>query len=169
VDKISGKDKEIDIVACESKAIPRTTRGKYTYDSFGKTPLTKAFTLGSNFKEPATHTAGLRARSTSPMVSYLIAKGYVRSVAFAETEVFDAASIFVRTEGIIPAPESAHAVRFAIDEARMYKQTGESKVILFNLSGHGLLDLSAYEAYQSGQVVDWEPGEIEIPSLVPGQ
>jgi tryptophan synthase beta chain len=117
-DKIDRKE-EIDLVACESKAIPRTTRGKYTYDSFGgRTPLTKAFTLGRNFKEPATHTAGLRARSTSPMVSYLLARGYVSSVSFAETEVFEAATIFARTEGMIPAPESAHAVRFAIDEGR---------------------------------------------------
>ncbi len=167
-DKINRKE-ETDFVACESKAIPRTTRGKYTYDSFGKTPLTKAFTLGPAFREPATHTAGLRARSTSPMVSYLLAKGYIRSVSFAETEVFEAATIFARTEGIIPAPESAHAVRFAIDEARKCKQIGESKVIVFNTSGHGLLDLSAYEAYESGQMEDWEPGDIEIPSLVPEQ
>jgi tryptophan synthase beta chain len=165
-DKLSGKG-DADIVACESKAIPRTTKGKYTYDSFGRTPLTKAYTLGKNFREPATHTAGLRARSTSPMVSYLIAKGYVRSVSFAETEVFEAANVFARSEGIIPAPESAHAVRFAIDEAVRCKQAGKQKVILFNLSGHGLLDMSAYEAYQSGQIEDWEPGEIEIPSLVP--
>jgi tryptophan synthase beta chain len=167
-DKLSRKQ-EIDLVACESKAIPRTTRGKYTYDSFGKTPLTKAFTLGNGFKEPATHTAGLRARSTSPMVSYLLAEGYVRSVAFAETAVFEAANIFARTEGTIPAPESAHAVRHVIDEARRCKQSGKSKVIVFNLSGHGLLDLGAYEAYASSQVVDWEPTEIEVPILVPEQ
>lgn len=167
-DKLNGK-KEIDLVACESKAIPRTTRGKYTYDSFGKTPLTKAYTLGKAFKEPATHTAGLRARSTSPMVSHLLAKGYVRSVSFSETAVFEAASIFAKTEGIIPAPESAHAVRYAIEEAKKCKETGEAKVVVFNLSGHGLLDLSAYEAYQSGQMVDWEPGEIEVPILVPEQ
>jgi tryptophan synthase beta chain len=167
-DKINGKE-ETDFVACESKAIPRATRGRYTYDSFGKGPLTKAFTLGRAFKEPATHTAGLRARSTSPMVSYLLSKGYIRSVSFAETEVFEAATTFARTEGIIPAPESAHAVRFAVDEARRCKQTGESKVIVFNTSGHGLLDMGAYEAYQSRQIEDWEPGEIEIPSLVPGQ
>jgi tryptophan synthase beta chain len=167
-DKLNKKE-EIDIVACESKAIPRATRGKYTYDSFGRSPLTKAYTLGSGFKEPATHTAGLRARSTSPMVSYLLSKGYIRSMSFAETEIFEAASIFARTEGIIAAPESAHAVRFAIDEARRCKQTGESKVIVFNGSGHGLLDMSAYEAYQSQQIEDWEPGEIVVPSLVPGQ
>jgi tryptophan synthase beta chain len=81
--------------------------------------------------------------------------------------VFEAASIFAKTEGIIAAPESAHAIRFAIDEARRCKQTGESKVIVFNCSGHGLLDLSAYEAYQSGQMEDWEPSEMEIPTLVP--
>jgi tryptophan synthase beta chain len=165
IDKVV-KKQEMDLVACESKAIPRTTRGKYIYDSFGNTPLTKSYTLGRKFKEPATHTAGLRARSTSPMVSYLLAKDYVRSVAFSETEVFDAAGIFARTEGIIPAPESAHAIRFVIDEARRCKQNGESKVIVFNNSGHGLLDLSAYEAFQSGHIEDWEPAEIEIPTLV---
>ncbi len=165
-DKLKG-NKKTDFVACESKAIPRATRGKYTYDSFGKTPLTKTYTLGREFKEPATHTAALRARSTSPMVSYLLAKGYIRAVSVGETEVFEAASIFAKAEGIIPAPEPAHAIRFAIDEARRCKQTGESKVIVFNNSGHGLLDLSAYEAYQSGHMQDWEPGEIEIPTLVP--
>jgi tryptophan synthase beta chain len=161
------RNTKTEFVACESKAIPRATRGKYAYDSFGKSPLTKAYTLGKNFREPATHTAGLRARSMSPMVSHLLAKGYVRAVSFGETEVFEAASIFAKTEGIIAAPESAHVIRFAIDEARRCKQTGESKVIVFNCSGHGLLDLSAYEAYQSGQMEDWEPSEMEIPTLVP--
>jgi tryptophan synthase beta chain len=166
-DKIRKKE-EIDFVACESKAIPRTTRGKYTYGSFGKMPLTKSFTLGANFREPRTHTGGLRARSTSPMVSYLLAKGYTRSVSFSETEVFDAASTFARTEGIIPAPEAAHAIKFVIDEARRCKQSGDSKVIVFSNSGHGLLDLSAYEASQSGHMQDWEPTEIEIPTILPG-
>lgn len=165
-DKINKKE-EIDFVACESKAIPRATKGKYTYEAFGKGPLTKSYTLGKNFREPATHTAGLRARSTSPMVSHLLAKGYIRALGFSETEVFEAGSIFAKTEGIIPAPESAHAVRFAIDEARRCKEIGESKVILFNLSGHGLLDLGAYEAFQSRQMEDWEPTEMEIPILVP--
>jgi tryptophan synthase beta chain len=163
------KKEQTDIIACESKAIPRATRGKYTYDSFGRGPLVKAYTLGSGFKEPATHTAGLRARSTSPMVSYLLSKGYVRSVSFSETAVFEAASIFAKTEGIIPAPESAHAVRYAIEEAKKCKETGEPEVVVFNLSGHGLLDLTAYEAYQSGQMEDWEPAEIEVPILVPEQ
>ncbi len=168
-DKMKNKLKT-DFVACESKAIPRTTKGRYTYDSLdtkGMMPLTKAFTLGRNYKYPPTYTAGLRARVTAPIVSYLLAKGYMRSASFGEIEVFEAASIFARTEGIISAPESAHAIRFVIDEARRCKQTGESKVIVFNNSGHGLLDLGAYEAFQSGQLKDWEPTKIEIPSLVP--
>ncbi len=169
-DKVKKKEEMMDFVACEPKAVPRTTRGKYTYDSLdptGNMPLSKVFTLGRNYKEPPIHTAGLRSSSTAPMVSYPLAKGYIRAVSFGQIEVFDAASIFAQTEGIIPAPESAHAIKFVIDEARRCKQTGESKVIVFNNSGHGLLDLGAYEAFQSGQLEDWEPSEIEIPSLVP--
>ncbi len=130
-------------------------------------PLTKMFTLGRKYEYPPTYTAGLRASATAPIVSYLLAKGYIRAVSFGEIEVFEAASMFAKTEGIIPAPESAHAIKFVIDEARRCKQTGESKVIVFNNSGHGLLDLGAYEAFQSGQLEDWEPNEIEIPTLVP--
>jgi len=167
-DKIKKKD-EIDIVACESKAVPRATKGKYTYYSLGPTqPLQKAFTLGMTYKIPPTHTAGLGAPFTSQAVSYLLAKGYVRAASFGEIEVFEAAGIFARTEGIIPAPEAAHAIKFVIDEAKRCKQTGESKVIVFNLSGHGYLDSSAYEAYQSGQLQDAEPSDIDVPILVPG-
>jgi tryptophan synthase beta chain len=167
-DKIRKND-DIDIVACETKAVPRATKGKYTYYSLGADqPLQKAFTLGLKYKIPTTHTAGLGAPFTSPTVSHLLAKGYVRAASFGEIEVFEAGSMFARTEGIIPAPEAAHAIRFVIDEARRCKHTGEPKVIVFNLSGHGYLDSSAYEAYQSGQLVDVEPSEIEVPILVSG-
>jgi tryptophan synthase beta chain len=165
-DKMNKKE-EIDFVACESKAIPRTTRGKYTYDSMGMGALTKVYTLGRSYKEPPIHTAGLRSHSTAPTVSYLLAKGHMRAVSFGQIEVFEAASTFAQTEGIIPAPESAHAIKFVIDEARRCKQSGQSKVIVFNNSGHGLSDLSAYEAFQSGRLEDWEPTAIEYPALVP--
>lgn len=168
-DKIKKNDGP-DIVACESKAVPRATKGKYTYNnSLGENqPLQKTFTLGAKYTIPTTHTAGLGAPFASPTVSYLLAKGYVRAASFGEIEVFEAGSIFAKAEGIIPAPEAAHAIRFVIDEARRCKQTGESKVIVFNLSGHGYLDSSAYEAYQSGQLEDVEPSEIDVPVLVPG-
>jgi tryptophan synthase beta chain len=170
-DKIRNKEETV-IVACKSKAVPRATRGKYTYDSpFGgalASPLQKVFTLGSKYKVPLTHTAGLGSPTTSPIVSYLLAKNHIRAIGFGEIEVFEAGSTFARTEGIIPAPEAAHAIRFVIDEARRCKQTGESKVIVFNLSGHGYLDSSAYEAYQSGRLEDVEPSEIDVPILVPG-
>ncbi|MGI0080933.1 MAG: TrpB-like pyridoxal phosphate-dependent enzyme, partial [Nitrososphaerales archaeon] len=97
--------------------------------------------------------------------SYLINKGYMRSVAFGQNEVFEAGTIFARTEGIIPAPESAHEIKFVIDEALRCKQTGESKVIVFNNSGHALLDLSAYEAFQEKKLEDWEPTKIEYPNF----
>lgn len=168
-DKIN-KKKDIDFVACESRAVPHTTRGKYTYDygdTAGTTPLLKMLTLGKDYKNPPIHAGGLRYHGMAPIVSYLIAKGYMRSVAYYQNEIFEAAKIFARTEGIISAPESAHEIRFVIDEARRCKQTGEKKVIVFNHSGHGLLDLSGYEAYLAGKLPDWEPTVIHYPSYVP--
>ncbi len=103
----------------------------------------------------------------APIISYLITKGYMRSVAYSQTEVFEAARIFAQTEGIISAPESAHEIKFVIDEARRCKQTGEKKVIAFNHSGHGLLDLSGYEAFLNGRLEDWEPTELKVEKLVP--
>ena len=99
----------------------------------------------------------------APIISYLINKGYMRSVAFGQTDVFEAAVIFARTEGIIPAPESAHEIRFVIDEAIRCREKREAKVIVFNNSGHGLLDLSAYQAYLEGKLEDWAPDEDRVP------
>lgn len=164
-DKIHKKN-DIDFVACESKAVPHTTRGKYTYDfgdTAGMTPLMKMLTLGREYKNPPIHAGGLRYHAMAPIISYLINKKYMRSVAFGQNEVFEAGTIFARTEGIIPAPESAHEIKFVIDEALRCKQSGQAKTIVFNNSGHALLDLSAYEAYHSKRLEDWEPTQITYP------
>lgn len=159
---------DTEFVACESKAVPHTTKGRYTYDfgdTAGLTPLIKMLTLGREYKNPPIHAGGLRYHGMSPVISYLIHKGYMRSVAFGQNEVFEAGEIFARTEGIIPAPESAHEIKFVIDEALRCKQSGQSKVIVFNNSGHGFLDLSAYDAYNSKKLEDWEPTSIEYPNF----
>ena len=167
-DKLNKKN-EIDFVACESKAVPHTTKGKYTYDfgdTAGTTPLLKMLTLGKDYKNPPIHAGGLRYHGMSPIISYLIHNGYMRSVAFGQNEIFEAGTIFARTEGIIPAPESAHEIKFVIDEALRCKQTGEEKVIVFNNSGHAMLDLSAYQAFHDRKLEDWEPTQIEYPAYV---
>ena len=166
-EKIQGKN-NIDFVACESKAVPHTTKGKYTYDfgdTAGMTPLLKMLTLGREYKNPPIHAGGLRYHGMAPIISYLINKGYMRSVAYSQNEVFEAGTIFARTEGIIPAPESAHEIKFVIDEALRCKQSGEPKVIVFNHSGHALLDLAAYEAFQGKKLEDWEPTKIDYPNF----
>ncbi|MHB1868534.1 MAG: TrpB-like pyridoxal phosphate-dependent enzyme [Nitrososphaerales archaeon] len=162
------KKNEIEFVACESKAVPHTTKGKYTYDfgdTAGTTPLLKMLTLGREYKNPPIHAGGLRYHGMAPIISYLIANGHMKSVAFGQREVFEAGVTFARTEGIIPAPESAHEIRFVIDEALRCKQTGSAKTIVFNNSGHALLDLAAYESYLSGKLEDWEPTSITYPSF----
>jgi tryptophan synthase beta chain len=167
-DKIRNHAK-IDFVACESKAVPHTTKGRYLYDfgdTAGMTPLLKMLTLGKEYKNPPIHAGGLRYHGMAPIISYLINKGYMRSVAYGQNEVFEAGITFARTEGIIPAPESAHEIKFVIDEALRCKESGEAKTIVFNNSGHGLLDLAAYESYLSEELEDWEPTQIEYPAYV---
>lgn len=167
-EKLKGKN-NIDFVACESKAVPHTTKGKYTYDfgdTAGTTPLLKMLTLGREYKNPPIHAGGLRYHGMAPIISYLIHKGFMRSVAFSQNEVFEAGTIFARTEGIIPAPESAHEIKFVIDEALRCKQSGQSKVIVFNNSGHAFLDLSAYEAFLGKKLEDWEPTKIDYPDFM---
>ena len=167
-DKLT-KNQPIDFVACESSAVPHTTKGKYTYDfgdTAGMTPLLKMYTLGKDYKTPPIHAGGLRYHAMAPIISYLINKGYMRSVAFDQTDVFESAMIFARTEGIIPAPESAHEIKFVIDEALRCREKREAKVIVFNNSGHGLLDLTAYQSYLEGKLEDWEPTKIVYPNIV---
>jgi tryptophan synthase beta chain len=159
---------DTEFVACESRAVPHTTRGIYTYDygDTGKmTPLIKMLTIGHNYACPPVHAGGLRYHGMSPLISYLIHKGYAKSVAYNQTEVFEAAEMLAQTEGMITAPETAHSLKFVIDEALRCKKTGESKVIAMNYSGHGLLDLSAYEQYLAGSLEEYEPVKIQVPTF----
>ena len=153
-DNIAGKT-NTRIIAVEPSACPSLTSGKYDYD-FGDmaqmTPLIKMYTLGSEFIPPAIHAGGLRYHGASPIVSKLVADGMMEATAYHQVEIFDAAVTFARSEGIAPAPESAHAIKCAIDEALKCKQTGEEKTILFNLSGHGHFDMASYDMYFSGKL-----------------
>jgi tryptophan synthase beta chain len=165
MDKLKGKT-DTEFVACESKAVPHTTRGVYTYDygdTAEMTPLLKMLTIGHGYACPPIHAGGLRYHGMAPLMSYLIYKGYMRSVAYSQTEVFEAAKILAQTEGLITAPETAHSLKYVLDEALRCKKTGEKKVIAMNYSGHGLLDLTAYEQFLAGKLVDYEPEKIEVP------
>ncbi|MHB1908085.1 MAG: TrpB-like pyridoxal phosphate-dependent enzyme [Nitrososphaerales archaeon] len=160
---------DTEFVACEPRAVPSTTRGKFTYDyadTAEKTPLVKMYTVGHDFANPPIHAGGLRYHGKAPSLSLLIHEKVVKSVSFAQTKVFEAAKIFAMTEGVITAPESAHGLRYAIDEALRCKRTGERKIIVFNNCGHGLLDLSAYDEYNKGKLVDWEPEEVTVKQYV---
>lgn len=156
--------REVRVIAVEPGACPTLTRGAYTYDFgdvAGFTPLLMMYTLGHNFEPPGIHAGGLRYHGASPLVSKLYHDRYIEARAYGQTAVFEAAIDFARTEGILPAPESAHAIRCAMDEALVCKETGEEKTILFNLSGHGHLDLAAYDNYFSGKIIDFEyPQEL---------
>lgn len=145
------------VIAVEPKACPTLTQGRYEYDfgdTAGLTPLLKMYTLGHDFVPPPIHAGGLRYHGDAPSLCLLKKEGVVEAVAYPQTAVFEAAVVFAKTEGIIPAPETAHAVRAAIDEAIRAREKNERKVIVFNFSGHGLLDLSAYEAFLNGELVD---------------
>ncbi len=145
------------LVAVEPRATPTLTKGVYAFD-YGDTakmaPIVKMYTLGHDFVPAPIHAGGLRYHGMSPQICALYDAGYIDAVAVPQPETFQAAIQFAQTEGIIPAPESAHAIRAAIDEALDAKAKGEPRVILFNLSGHGLLDLSAYDSYLQGHLID---------------
>ncbi|MCX7590865.1 MAG: pyridoxal-phosphate dependent enzyme, partial [Kiritimatiellae bacterium] len=145
------------IVAVEPTACPSLTEGQLRYD-FGDTaemtPLLMMYTLGHEFMPPRIHAGGLRYHGMAPLVSHLKKLGLIDAVAYPQTKVFDAAVTFARSEGIVVAPETAHAVAAVIDEALKCREEGKKRVILFNLSGHGLLDLSAYDTYLSGNMQD---------------
>ncbi len=159
------------LVAVEPSAAPSLTKGIYTYD-FGDTaqmtPLVKMYTLGSAFIPAPIHAGGLRYHGMSPIICKLYAEGLLEAVAVAQNPVFAAAVQFARTEGIIPAPESAHAIRVAIDEALQAKESGEKKVILFNLSGHGHFDMAGYRSYFAGELEDYEYPVDEVAKAVAG-
>jgi tryptophan synthase beta chain len=150
--------KQTRIIAVEPEACPTLTRGIYAYDfgdTVGLTPLLKMHTLGHGFVPPAIHAGGLRYHGAAPLLSQLVDEGTIEARAYGQTTVFDAALQFARTEGIIPAPESSHAIRAAIDEAAAARDAGERRVILFNLSGHGHFDMGAYDAYLAGALQDY--------------
>jgi tryptophan synthase beta chain len=158
-------------VAVEPAACPSLTKGRYCYD-FGDvahmTPLMKMYTLGSSFVPPGIHAGGLRYHGMSPIISALTHGGIIEAVAVMQNPVFQAGVLFAQTEGIIPAPESAHAIRTAIDEALKAKEDHEEKCILFNLSGHGLLDLAAYDNYLAGKLQDYEYPLAEVERALAG-
>ncbi|MHC1631174.1 MAG: TrpB-like pyridoxal phosphate-dependent enzyme [Methanotrichaceae archaeon] len=167
-DKLKDK-KDLRMVACEPTACPTLTKGLYAYD-FGDTarltPLIKMYTLGHDFIPPAIHAGGLRYHGDAPLLCNLVHDGLIEAQAFHQNEVFEAATTFARTEGIVPAPEASHAIKPAIDEALRCKKTGEEKTILIALSGHGHFDLSSYDAYNDGQLEDYEyPLELVKQSL----
>jgi tryptophan synthase beta chain len=153
------------LLAIEPTAAPSLTRGEYTFD-YGDTakmaPIVKMHTLGHDFVPPPIHAGGLRYHGMAPSLCALYNAGYIEAVATHQLGTFEAAVQFSKAEGIIPAPESAHAIRGAIDEALDAREKGEARVILFNLSGHGHFDLTAYEAYLSGKLQDYEYPEAAI-------
>ncbi len=146
-------------VAVEPMACPTMTKGVLAYDfgdTVGLTPLVRMYTLGHDFVPPGIHAGGLRYHGVAPLISGLVEAGIVQPVAYHQNAVFHAALQFAQTEGIIPAPESAHAIRAAIDEAIRCREEGVGKTIVFNLSGHGHFDMAAYEDYLAGNLVDYE-------------
>jgi len=146
-------------LAAEPMACPSLTKGIYTYDfgdTIGMTPLMKMHTLGHDFLPPGIHAGGLRYHGMSPLISQLHSEGIIEAEAYYQNAVFEAAVLFARNEGIVPAPEAGHAVRAAIDEALKAKEAGEERAILFNLSGHGYFDMSAYDNYFAGKLQDYE-------------
>jgi tryptophan synthase beta chain len=162
-DKFNGRD--LRVVAVEPTACPTLTRGPYAYD-FGDTaattPLIAMFTLGHNFVPPGIHAGGLRYHGMAPTISHLVNEKLMEAVAYNQLEVFESAELFARTEGIIPAPEAAHAIKATVVEAEKAKQEGSKKVILFNLSGHGHFDMGAFDAYFAKKLEDHPLPEKEI-------
>jgi tryptophan synthase beta chain len=166
-DKATGS--KVRLIAAEPSSCPTLTKGVYAFD-YGDTaqmaPISHMYTLGHDFMPPGIHAGGLRYHGASPLVSQLVNAGVIEARAVGQMAVFEAAVTFARTEAIIPAPESSHAIRVAIDEALQAKQEGKEKVILFNLSGHGHVDMAAYDAYFSGKLEDFEyPAERVKESL----
>jgi tryptophan synthase beta chain len=157
--RVFAKEAKMHFISVEASACPSITKGVYAYD-YGDTakmaPVAKMHTLGHTFVPAAIHAGGLRYHGMAPLISALAQGGYIEPRAYTQNAVFEAALQFARTEGIVPAPETAHAIRAAIDEAVKCKETGEPKVILFNFSGHGHFDLAAYDAYLGGELPDYE-------------
>ncbi|MDX9837576.1 MAG: TrpB-like pyridoxal phosphate-dependent enzyme [Azoarcus sp.] len=170
-DKAAGdkRAERLRCIAVEPSSCPSLTKGKYAYDfgdASGFTPLMKMYTLGHDFMPPGIHAGGLRYHGDSPLVSQLLHEGLIEASAVSQLATFEAGVQFARAEGIIPAPESCHAIRAAIDEALKCKDTGEARTILFNLTGHGHFDMSSYARYFSGELENYDyPAEAVAASL----
>jgi len=163
LDKFKGSKTRL--MAVEPTACPTLTKGSFVYD-FGDiakmTPLLKMFTLGHDFVPPGIHAGGLRYHGAAPLASHLLHHGYLEARAYPQTPIFQAAIQFTQAEGILPAPESAHAIRAAIDEAIAAREEGRPRVIVFCLTGHGHFDLGAYDNYLSGKLQDFEYPDEEV-------
>jgi tryptophan synthase beta chain len=162
-EKIAGR--EIDVLACEPAACPTLTRGVFAYD-FGDTgkltPLVPMHTLGHDFVPAPIHAGGLRYHGAAPLVSQLLRDGLIRAEAYLQGEVFSSAVLFAGSEGIVPAPESSHAIHGALLAAKEADEAGVEKTILFNLSGHGHFDMAAYDNHFAGKLVDYALDDEEI-------
>ncbi|HHX32594.1 MAG TPA: TrpB-like pyridoxal phosphate-dependent enzyme [Bacteroidales bacterium] len=156
-------------IAAEPASCPKLTRGKFKYDfgdETGYTPLIPMFTLGHKFSPANIHAGGLRYHGAGSIVSQLLKDGFIEAEAFKQLDTFEAGVLFARTEGIVPAPESNHAIAAAIKEALKAKEEGKKKVILFNLSGHGLVDMSAYDQFMAGDLTNHEVSDSEISKFL---
>ena len=163
-EKLQGKN-DIDFIGAEPASCPSMSRGRYAYDfcdSAKITPLAKMYTLGCEFMPSPDHAGGLRYHGMSPVLSQLYHDGYMRVRAVKQTEVFEAAEKFARCEGILPAPESSHAIKVAMDEALRCRETGEKKVILFGLTGTGYFDMAAYKSFNEGTMKDYIPTDEDL-------
>jgi len=178
-DRLSGARPGIRFVACEPAACPTLTRGRFAYDfgdTGGMTPLLPMYTLGHGFVPAPVHAGGLRYHGDAPSLSLLVREGHMEARAFTQNAVFEAAVLSARTQGIVPGPEPAHAIRAVIDEALAAREAGEARVILFNLSGHGHFDMQAYDDYLRGRLPevefreeDVEAGLASVPEVpIPG-
>jgi len=169
-DKVSGKaPKDVRFVAVEPTACPSITKGEYMYDHGDTariTPLVKMYTLGHDFIPPPIHAGGLRYHGKAPTLGILNREKLLETRAYNQVEVFDAAKLFIKTEGIIPAPEPAHAIKGVIDEALRCKETREKKVILFLLCGHGHFDMQAYDDYLKGKLPPYEYPKEEVQKAI---
>ena len=163
-EKLRG-EKDYQIIAVEPASCPSLTRGKFAYDFCDTgmvTPLAKMYTLGSGFIPSPNHAGGLRYHGMSPVVSQLYHDGLMEARSVEQTAIFEAAEQFARIEGILPAPESSHAIRVAIDEALKCKETGEEKTIVFGLTGTGYFDMVAYEKFNNGEMSDYIPTDADL-------
>jgi len=171
MDKLNGERPNLRVVAVEPAACPTLTRGRYLFDfgdTVGLTPMVKMYTLGHSFVPAGIHAGGLRYHGDAPSICQLYDEKWIEAVAYHQNPVFEAAITFAQTEGLVAAPESAHAIKSAIDEALLARESGERKVILFNLSGHGNFDLQAYDDYLQGRLADFEYSQEEVDKALTG-